>query len=105
MNKILNFIKINKFLLIYILLVVTICIFLYLNLLWFILTLVDSQDEYKIWFSSKVELLNLWIFIIFNILLLIFTIIKKVNIKYLYIFLLSYTILYLLYIEKIRLYY
>ncbi len=94
-----------KFFIIYIFLLIIFWIGLYYNTLLYTLWLVDTINEIKIKVALKIELINLWFFIVVWSLLWILNLLKKVSIKALYTFLLFYLIIYIVWINLLRLYY
>ena len=105
MQKTTNFFIKNKYIILYILLFLITSIYFYFNLFWFIMWVIDSPNELIINVATKSEIIHLILFWLLNIFLIILSMFDKIKIKYIYIFLLFYLILYISFIDIFRLYY
>jgi len=105
MSNIKEFFKKHISIIFYILFLLIISIFFYLSLFWYILSIVDTENEFKIYIVRNYEIFILVFFILINIIWIFLNIKKKLDIKYLFIFLILYLILYVSFIDTIRLNY
>jgi hypothetical protein len=90
-----SFLKKNKFLLLFILILGMVSVWMYYNMIFNIIWLVDSQFEWKIPSLLQMELINIWIFVSIWLLLCILNYLKKINIKVLFLYIISYSLVYL----------
>jgi hypothetical protein len=97
-----SFLKKNKFLLLFILILGMVSVWMYYNMIFNIIWLVDSQFEWKIPSLLQMELINIWIFVSIWLLLCILNYLIKINIKVLFLYIISYSLVYLFFINTAR---